>query len=68
MTGASGPRYLSPKNAALRYDTSKNTIYAHLKLDHFRAVKHNRRTLINVESADKYFDGLPPVQLGNGRT
>jgi predicted DNA-binding transcriptional regulator AlpA len=59
-----GPRYLSVRAASRRYATSKSTLYLHIKRGHFRAVKHGGRTLVHVESADKYFDGLPPVQLG----
>jgi hypothetical protein len=52
------------RDAARRYATSKSTIYIHLARKDFRAVKFGGRTLIDCASADKYFDALPPIQLG----
>jgi hypothetical protein len=57
------PRYLSPKNTAYRYGTSKSTIYLHIKLGHFRAIKFGGRTLIDVSNADTFFDALPQLSL-----
>jgi excisionase family DNA binding protein len=58
------PRYVSVRDAANRYATSKSTIYVLLAQNKIRAVKFGGRTLVHVESADQYFDSLPEVQLG----
>jgi excisionase family DNA binding protein len=56
------PRYISLKDAVLRFGTSKSTLYLMIQRGHIRAVKRGGRTLIDVESADKYFDSLPELK------
>jgi excisionase family DNA binding protein len=58
------PRYLCLKDAARRYGTSKSTLYLHIARGSIRAIKHGGRTLVDVASADAYFDNLPLVKLG----
>jgi hypothetical protein len=67
MTPDSSPRYISLKSAVKRYETSRSTLYLHIRQGHFRAIKHGGRTLIDVASADRFFDGLPEVKLGRVR-
>lgn len=57
------PRYLSLKDAARRYGTSRSTLYVHVKRGNIRAIKFGGRTLIDVASADKFFDTLPDLHL-----
>jgi hypothetical protein len=58
------PRYLDLRSAVRRYCTSRSTLYVHIRRGDIRAIKHGGRTLIDVASADKFFDGLPEVTLG----
>jgi Helix-turn-helix domain len=57
------PRYIGLKAAALRYGTSKSTLYLLIKRGNVRAIKFGGRTLIDCASGDKFFDGLPEVKL-----
>jgi hypothetical protein len=63
MNPESGPRYLSLKDAARRYATSKSTLYIHIKRKDFRTIKHGGRRLIHVASADAFFDAMPEGEL-----
>jgi hypothetical protein len=63
----SAPRYLSLKDAARRYGTSKSALYVHIGRGNIRALKFGGRTLVDCASADRFFDGLPEVKLGASR-
>jgi excisionase family DNA binding protein len=60
-------RYLSLKDAAQRYSTSKSTLYLHIKRGNLRAIKFGGHTLLDRAFADRFFDSLPEVKLGTGR-
>jgi excisionase family DNA binding protein len=60
----SDPRYITIKAAEARYGVSRSTIYELLRRGHVRSVKHGRRRLVRVESADAWFDNLPEAKLG----
>jgi excisionase family DNA binding protein len=60
-------RFLTVTGTANRYSTSKSSIYRHLRAGDIRAVKFGGRTLIDVGSADKFFDGLPEIQLASSK-
>jgi hypothetical protein len=55
-------RFASFKAAAFHYGTSKSTLYRRAAEGHIRLVKHGARTLVDMESARKYFDSLPEVK------
>jgi hypothetical protein len=51
------------KDATLRYATSRSTLYLLLKKGSIRGVKRGGRTLVDVESAGKYFGQLPEIKF-----
>lgn len=56
-------RYIGTKVAEKRYALSHTKLYKHIKRKDFRSVVDGRTRLIDVQSADKFFDNLPPEQL-----
>jgi hypothetical protein len=58
------PRYLDLKSAAVRYCTSRSSLYLLIKKGHVKAVKRGGRTLVFVPSVDAYFEALPEAKLG----
>jgi excisionase family DNA binding protein len=61
------PRYSTINEAVRRYGTSRSTLYLLIKQRKIRAIKRGGRTLIDVASADAYFDALPEVRLSARR-
>lgn len=58
-----GHKYLSIAKSSSRYGISKSRIYEHLASGDIVGVKYGVKTLIDVESADRFFAALPRVQI-----
>ena len=56
-------RYITIPAGCECYSISRNTWYRLFALGAVKAVKRGRRTLIDVDSADAYFDALPPAEI-----
>lgn len=55
-------RYVSVKEACARWSVGSTYMYGLLKAGLIVAVKLGRRTLVDVESGDRYFASLPRFQ------
>lgn len=54
-------KYASIAGACMRYDTGKSKLYEHIRAGDIEAVKYGAKTLIVLESADRFFASLPRV-------
>jgi hypothetical protein len=61
------PKLMSVPAALDRYGIGRTKLYALIGIGEIRAVKLGAKTLIDVESADAFFDSLPELQGPNRR-
>ena len=57
-----GPKLMSVPAALNRYGIGRTKLYALIGVGEIRAVKLGAKTLIDVESADAFFDALPELR------
>jgi hypothetical protein len=56
------PRFMQLKQAARYLGTSRSVIYVRAGEGRLKLVRHGGRTLVDMDSANKCFDGLPEVK------
>jgi excisionase family DNA binding protein len=57
------PVHISIREACARHNCSRSALYNLIGQGKITAVKHGRRTLVVVASADAHFASLPPAQI-----
>ncbi|SED42636.1 DNA binding domain-containing protein, excisionase family [Rhizobiales bacterium GAS191] len=55
------PAFMSLREAARRYGTSKSTLYRRCDEGKIRLIRHGSRTLVDAASIDRFYNDLSPI-------